>query len=553
MKTKLRIFILIFSIILFGYCIKSNATISTESKQVNSGEQFSVTVTSDVPLVSYKVQLTGYSGLQFVTSSGGTGAGGTTISNATTTGNRTLATFEFKAPDVSSDTQYTISFSATEMGDENLNSVGDSSTNATITVKAPANTEVPEEPPTSEEPENSTTENSNTSDNSTTTSTKSSDARLRRFGIEEKEYDFSGFSKNPNQEEWRVSTIVPNEITELNVYATPRDKNAKVSGDGKVSLKEGENIIKVTVTAEDGKTTKTYRIIITRAQSENVETTPTEDPNATETPDNTETEDTFGLESLSIKNFSISPKFSTDEYEYTVGVTEDLSSLEIEAKANKENATVEILGNENLQQGENTITILVTDPETEQTATYQIVVNKNSNAEVVAQVNWLDPSTWGTQQIIIVVVVIVLILVIVGVIIAKVKLAKRNVDEELEFPGADELDKAMAEHQELSDEESFPYKSAEGNNEFEKDFMSNSNNSSNEEKYSSDSLFDNSTINTENDNVTTNDYYNNHDENMHTYDEKESKYHLFDDVPSTSNDNDLNDYDTSSRRKGKHF
>ena len=57
----------------------------------------------------------------------------------------------------------------------------------------------------------------------------------------------------------------------------------------------------------------------------------------------------------------------------------------------------------------------------------------------------------------------------------------------------------------------------------------------------------------ENDNVTTNDYYNNHDVNMHTYDEKESKYHLFDDVPSTSNDNDLNDYDTSSRRKGKHF
>ena len=548
MKTKLRIFILIFSIILFGYCIKSNATISTESKQVNSGEQFSVTVTSDVPLVSYKVQLTGYSGLQFVTSSGGTGAGGTTISNATTTGNRTLATFEFKAPDVSSDTQYTISFSATEMGDENLNSVGDSSTNAIITVKAPEAPSNPstQEPPTTQEPEQPAT------------TTKSSEARLRDFGIRPKEYDFTGFKSNT----YEYSVEVPNDVTEVTVYAVPRDDKATATGAGKISLKEGENTAKVVVTAEDGKTTKEYTLTITRTPSEQPaenptdttgETTPTEDPNATETSDNTETEDTFGLELLSIKNFSISPKFSTDEYEYTVGVTEDLSSLEIEAKANKENATVEILGNENLQQGENTITILVTDQETEQTATYQIVVNKNSNAEVVAQVNWLDPSTWGTQQIIIVVVVIVLILVIVGVIIAKVKLAKRNVDEELEFPGADELDKAMAEHQELSDEESFPYKSAEGNNEFEKDFMSNSNNSSNEEKYSSDSLFDNSTINTENDNVTTNDYYNNHDDNMHTYDEKESKYHLFDDVPSTSNDNDLNDYDTSSRRKGKHF
>lgn len=390
------------------------------------------------------------------------------------------------------------------------------------------------------------------------TTTKSSEARLRDFGIRPKEYDFTGFKSNT----YEYSVEVPNDVTEVTVYAVPRDDKATATGAGKISLKEGENTAKVVVTAEDGKTTKEYTLTITRTPSEQPaenptdttgETTPTEDPNATETPDNTETEDTFGLESLSIKNFSISPKFSTDEYEYTVGVTEDLSSLEIEAKANKENATVEILGNENLQQGENTITILVTDQETEQTATYQIVVNKNSNAEVVAQVNWLDTSTWGTQQIIIVVVVVILILVIVGVIIAKVKLAKRDVDEELEFPGADELDKAMAEHQELSDEDSFPYKSAEGNNEFEKDFMSNSNNSSNEEKYSSDSLFDNSTINTENDNVTTNDYYNNHDENMHTYDEKESKYHLFDDVPSTSNDDDLNDYDTSSRRKGKHF
>ena len=390
------------------------------------------------------------------------------------------------------------------------------------------------------------------------TTTKSSEARLRDFGIRPKEYDFTGFKSNT----YEYSVEVPNDVTEVTVYAVPRDDKATKTGAGKISLKEGENTAKVVVTAEDGKTTKEYTLTITRTPSEQPaenptdttgETTPTEDPNATETPDNTEIENIFGLESLSIKNFSISPKFSTDEYEYTVGVTEDLSSLEIEAKANKENATVEILGNENLQQGENTITILVRDPETEQTATYQIVVNKNSNAEVVAQVNWLDPSTWGTQQIIIFVVVIVLILVIVGVIIAKVKLAKRDVDEELEFPGADELDKAMAEHQELSDEESFPYKTAEGNSEFEKDFISNSNNSSNEEKYNSDSLFDNSTTNTENDNVTTNDYYNNHDDNMHTYDEKESKYHLFDDVPSTSNDNDLNDYDTSSRRKGKHF
>ena len=133
-----------------------------------------------------------------------------------------------------------------------------------------------------------------------------------------------------------------------------------------MQLKNGKNKIIVQVTAEDG-TTRTYTLEVTRGGTE-----------ATETNDS---EDGFGLSSLKIKDLILSPDFKTGTYEYTIELTEDLSSLDIEAIATDEDATIEIIGNENLQQGENTITILVRNEETDETATYQIMVNKNVTAE----------------------------------------------------------------------------------------------------------------------------------------------------------------------------
>ena len=49
---------------------------------------------------------------------------------------------------------------------------------------------------------------------------------------------------------------------------------------------------------------------------------------------------------------------------------------EIEAIANDESATVEILGNEELKEGENIITIIVSANEGEEQVTYQIKANK---------------------------------------------------------------------------------------------------------------------------------------------------------------------------------
>lgn len=75
----------------------------------------------------------------------------------------------------------------------------------------------------------------------------------------------SGTSISPKFDKFTTSytATVNAEISSVTVNANPLGKNAKVSGKGKVSLKTGENTIKVTCTAASG-VKRTYTIKITR-------------------------------------------------------------------------------------------------------------------------------------------------------------------------------------------------------------------------------------------------------------------------------------------------
>lgn len=309
----------------------------------------------------------------------------------------------------------------------------------------------------------STTDNTDDSENEE----NKSEAGLKNLGIRPKEYDFSGFKKDTTS----YSVEVPNEVTEIDVYAEPVSSKAQITGTGKITLNEGLNKVEVKVTAEDG-TEMVYTIEVTRVASTTEEVI--------------ENNKELLLSSLSIKNFSLSPKFDPETYEYTLGIKEDIDSLEIEAKANNSNATVEIVGNENLKDGENIITILVSNAETEEYATYQIIVNKNTQSEVAGIVNWLEPSTWGLKEKIIIGIAVLLIVVIVVAIIIKIKLAKKE-DDDLDLPGADELDRALAEHQELTDEvENEAQNEIEQNNNYGTQYEDYNTSSMQEEKPKSD-------------------------------------------------------------------
>ncbi len=252
---------------------------------------------------------------------------------------------------------------------------------------------------------------------------ESGEARLKNLGINPEQYDFTGFTSDVTE----YATEVPNEVTEIEIYATAINSSAQITGIGKIELKEGKNDLAVEVIAANG-TKKTYTISVTRKESENVAGT---------------TEKKLGLSMLSIKGVTLNPTFNTETYEYTVDITEALDSLEIQTEANEQDATVEVMGNENLHDGENTITILVKNKEVDKVTTYQIIVNKNVAKE----------EGFGKEEIIKTIIIVVLIILIISAIILKIKMSKESVENEVNLPGAEELDKAMAEHQELSSEE----------------------------------------------------------------------------------------------------
>lgn len=445
MKNKIFsiIFIVICIILALELKVSARNIVSTD-KEVNSGDgNVTITITSKQPLGSYAIDLTDANGLELISASGGTvSADNKKITGSSTDGVTTLGSYTFKVPTVSQDTTYNIKFHASIMEDPNGNSIEDEDNTAVLTVKAKVET-----PPAN----NTTDNNSNSNNNNTTTQEKSSEARLRDFGITPN--DFSGFKRDT----YEYNVEVPNNVAEVEVYARTLDSNAKIkSGTGKISLKEGQNKAEVVVVAEDGKTTKTYTLNITRQSAETPaepETEPTTQPTTEPTTENTN-EEKLGLSSLTVNQMNLKPNFSTDTYEYTIELTQDLNSLEIEAKPNKDTAIVEIFGNENLQQGENLITIIVSDTSSEENTIYQITVNKNlSEKEVVSSVDWLDPATWGFKQYLIVGTVIVLIIIIIIAIILKIKLSKMDDEDDIEFPGVKELDKAMSEHQELTNSE----------------------------------------------------------------------------------------------------
>ena len=142
--------------------------------------------------------------------------------------------------------------------------------------------------------------------------------------------------------------------------------------------------------------------------------------NSEETPEvgATELTEGFGLSNLEIEGVELSPRFSTDVYEYTAKYTGDANQLNIKTTPTEEGTNVEITGNENIVDGENLITILVTDSSGDKTVAYQITVQKQTiDEEAIAKQEELEKQQQMRNYIIIggvafLVIVIIIILII---------------------------------------------------------------------------------------------------------------------------------------------
>lgn len=214
------------------------------------------------------------------------------------------------------------------------------------------NTEV--QPPKNNNQNNNSNYNADNDDEDT----KSDNTNLKSLKV-----DVEGLSPEFDKNITEYYLIVDLTVEEVNVEAVPEDENSKTTITGNTDLQEGENTVKILVKAENGNT-KTYTINITK-------TNDLEKVNAT-------------LKSLSVKGFNFYPSFKTNIYNYNLTVNEKLTQLEILAETEIEEATYEIIGNENLKEGDNLIKVIVTAKDGETKREYKINVYL-SNKSVEAQ------------------------------------------------------------------------------------------------------------------------------------------------------------------------
>ena len=263
---------------------------------------------------------------------------------------------------------------------------------------------------------NSGTNNNNSSTPTTPSTTeKSNVATLANLGITPN--DFSGFKANT----FNYNVEVPNEIESIEVYAKKGQNGQTISGLGTKKLNEGQNKIEVIVTAEDGKTKKTYTINVTRKNKEEIQ----QEEQPEEQNEDQPMEEIFGLSELKIEGYELDPQFQTDIYEYRVDLKEDLEKLDITTLATEANSTVEVTGNENLVDGENIITITVKGENEEKIATYQIIVNKILST-TKNDTNLETDHKQMISQIVIISAILVIAFVILIIIIVKIKKTKNS-------------------------------------------------------------------------------------------------------------------------------
>lgn len=261
----------------------------------------------------------------------------------------------------------------------------------------------------------------------TTPTTKSSNANVKM--ITTSPVDFTGFKANKTS---GYEVTVENDVDRINVNVSKEDSKASVSllnktnsdtGKSWVYIAEGNNEINVTVTSEDGKNQKTYTINVNRKEKEEIKD-PEDNEQSGENSEEEPMEEFFGLSELTIQGLEISPEFKTDIYEYKVELKEDLEKLNITAVATKVNSNIEITGNENLQEGENIITIIVKGENDAETVAYQIIVNKTlEKQEVISNVEQ-DHQQMIKKIIAISVAGGVILIIVVVAIIIKVKKSK---------------------------------------------------------------------------------------------------------------------------------
>ena len=168
----------------------------------------------------------------------------------------------------------------------------------------------------------------------------------------------SGSTLSPifNKDTYEYSITSTN--SNLVIDATPIDKDATYEIINNSNLEIGKSDVIIRVTAKNKITTKDYVIHVDRKASDN-----------------------NNLKSLSIDDLDITPEFSKTTTVYYATVPRDVNNIQINALAEDINATVDGIGNEELEVGKNYKEITVTS-ESGKTKVYTIIITRTPNDNI---------------------------------------------------------------------------------------------------------------------------------------------------------------------------
>lgn len=170
-----------------------------------------------------------------------------------------------------------------------------------------------------------------------------------------------GLTPEFSKEIKEYNIIIPNNIQELDVVAISENPNSSVEIIGNTDLKEGVQQIMIYVYAEDKTKREVYTIQVTKT-------------------DNIELANT-NLEMLAIENVFLNPPFHRDEMNYQAEISQEIEKVNLLAVPENEQATIQIKGNETLQEGNNPISIEVTAPNGLTKKKYEVSIYRRNEEE----------------------------------------------------------------------------------------------------------------------------------------------------------------------------
>ena len=180
-------------------------------------------------------------------------------------------------------------------------------------------------------------------------------------GLAELRLNHEGISPEFNSDIKEYYFIAHEGISDLEVTAIPNNNNANVTVSGNNNLQFGKNTINIKVEWKDQTNTSEYKIYVTRTK--NIELA-----NA-------------NLETLAVRQATLTPEFNNDITKYNIEISNNVNKIDILAIPERENATVEIIGNTEMKIGDNKIQIKVHAQDKISSKKYEINVHRRNQEE----------------------------------------------------------------------------------------------------------------------------------------------------------------------------